>query len=158
MAKSGPILSLEQLPTTGEGSDPIDAPAIVAPAAPSASGTSAHGTTTTKTVGDVIIGERGQAVASPTSTEEEDRVSLGQRTVNLIWENTQAKIAIAVVYVVLFVAAALSLAAALPGASEKQIALAITAFMLLSSLSTLVIGFYYGRTNHQKIGGIEQGR
>jgi len=100
----------------------------------------------------------GSLVAPPTSTEEEDRGTAGQRAVNLLWEHTQAKIAIAVVYSVLLVAAILSLMAMLPWATERQIALAITAFMLLSSLSTLVIGFYYGRTNHTKVGGVPPGR
>lgn len=100
----------------------------------------------------------GAIVAAPTSTEEDDRGTAGQRAVNLLWEHTQAKIAIAVVYCVLAVAGLLSLMAMLPWATERQIALAITAFMLLSSLSTLVIGFYYGRTNHQKVGGVQQGR
>jgi hypothetical protein len=96
----------------------------------------------------------GQQVASPTTTEEEDRGTAGQRAVNLLWENTQAKIAVAIVYVVLFVAGCLSLSGMVPSATDTQTSLAITAFMLLSSLSTLVIGFYYGRTNHTKVGGI----
>jgi len=100
----------------------------------------------------------GDLVATPKTTQEDERVSAGQRAVNLIWENTQAKIAVAVVYVVLFVAAIISIIGMLPWATDQQIALAITSFMLLSSLATLVIGFYYGRTNHQKIGGVEQGR
>lgn len=78
----------------------------------------------------------------------------GQREVNLLWERTQAKIALAIVYATLLVAGVLSLSAIVPGATEKQVALAITAFMLISSLSTLVIGFYYGRTNHQRTGGV----
>lgn len=105
-----------------------------------------------------VVTSAGNIVASPTSTEEEDRGTAGQREVNMLWENTQAKLAIAIVRVVLAVAGLLSLTAMLPWASERQIALAITAFMLLSSLSTLVIGFYYGRTNHQKVGGVMQGR
>lgn len=120
--------------------------------------TTSKGTTTTSQTAGVMTSASGQLVAAPTSTEEEDRGTAGQRAVNLLWENTQAKIAIAVVYCGLIVAAVLSLTAMLPWATEKQVALAITAFMLLSSLSTLVIGFYYGRTNHQKIGGIAQGR
>lgn len=103
---------------------------------------------------DVVTLASGQMFAAPTSTEEEERVSLGQRDTSMLWETTQAKIAIAVVYMVLGVAALISIIGMLPWAGEKQIALAITAFMLLSSLSTLVIGFYYGRTNHQRVGGV----
>lgn len=103
---------------------------------------------------DVMTLADGRLVAAPTTTEEEDRVSLGQRDTSMVWETTQAKIAIAVVYAALATACILSLIAVVPWATERQMAVAITAFMLLSSLSSLVIGFYYGRTNHQKIGGV----
>lgn len=102
---------------------------------------------------DVMISGSGQLVAAPTTTEEEERTSAGQRQTSMLWENTQARIALVVVYAAIIVASALSLTAMLPWASERQVALAITAFMLLSSLSSLVIGFYYGRTNHQKVPG-----
>ena len=78
----------------------------------------------------------------------------GQRRVNLIWEVMQASIALSVVGTVLYIAARISLLVLDINASEKQAAMAITAFMLLSNLVSLVIGFYFGRTNHQKTGGV----
>lgn len=64
----------------------------------------------------------------------------GQRRVNLIWESTQATIALGVTGTTLYVTA--------NTVSE-------TAFALLSNGFFLVIGFYFGRTNHQKTGGID---
>jgi glucan phosphoethanolaminetransferase (alkaline phosphatase superfamily) len=96
--------------------------------------------------------------AQSTTTVEEDKHSAGQRKVNLIWEFTQAFIALSVVSTVLIVAALIALVILKPDASEKAIGLAITAFLLLSNLASLIIGFYFGRTNHQKIGGVQLGR
>jgi hypothetical protein len=77
---------------------------------------------------------------------QESELSLktgGQRRINIIWEGTQAFVAIAVTIATLFVAASLALK------DEKQVA----AFLLLSNAFFLVIGFYFGRTNHQRQGG-----
>ena len=83
-----------------------------------------------------------------TTTTEEDKHSLGQRRVNLIWEITQAIIAVAVTFTTLFSAARM----ALRGNTGDA------AFLLLSNAFFLVIGFYFGRTNHQRVGGVELGR
>ena len=77
----------------------------------------------------------------PNTTTEEDRHSFGQRRINLIWETTQALIAIIVTSATLFVAAKLALKA------EGQTA----AFLLLSNAFFLVIGFYFSRSNHNRI-------
>ncbi len=85
----------------------------------------------------------------------------GQRRVNLIWETMQAAIAAAVVGSTLFVSSKLALLVLLPLASERQLASADRAFMLISNLVSLIIGFYFGRTNHQRTGGVgnnESGR
>lgn len=110
-----------------------------------------------------VVGPQAQTTSSkpvdtPAESEQKALTTAGQRNVNLMWETTQARVAIAIVYVVLGVAATVTIVGMLPWATEKQLALAITAFLLLSNLSTLVIGFYYGRTNHQRIGGVDQGR
>ncbi len=84
------------------------------------------------------------ATLPPTTTAEQNRVTVGQRRVNLIWEATQAMIAIAVTGSTLFVSAQLSLK------DQSQTA----AFLLLSNAFFLVVGFYFGRTNHQRTGGI----
>lgn len=85
------------------------------------------------------------------TTAEQDRTTVGQRRINLIWEVTQAVIAVAVTAQTLRVAAALAL----------KDAAQVAAFLLLSNAFFLVIGFYFGRTNHTKTGGIgsnESGR
>lgn len=96
--------------------------------------------------------------ARATTTSEENLHTKGQRTINLIWEITQALLALTVINTVLFVAGKLALSGVSPQATEKQISVAMTAFLLLSNLASLIIGFYFGRTNHQKIGGIQLGR
>jgi len=88
---------------------------------------------------------------------EESLRSEGQRHINLIWESTQSKISVAVVFTALFVSGLLSLLALYPNATERQMAMAITAFMLVSNLATGIIGFYFGRTNHQRTGGVPAG-
>lgn len=73
-----------------------------------------------------------------------DLTHAGQRKINLIWELTQALIAILVTATTLVVAAALAMR------GETLIA----AFIFLSNAFSLVIGFYFSRTNHTKIGGV----
>ena len=79
--------------------------------------------------------------------EEGDRVTHGQRRVNLIWEVTQAAIALAVTLTTLFVSTML----ALRGDIDRA------ATLLLSNAFFLVVGFYFGRTNHQRTGGVAGG-
>lgn len=98
------------------------------------------------------IGERGQTVAAPTSTEEQDRVSAGQRDINRIWETTQMKIALSVIWSSIFAGTALAVFGKWLGSNEMQLA----SIVFLYGVANLVTGFYFGRTNHQKIGGVEQ--
>lgn len=86
------------------------------------------------------VGDRNIA---PTTTAAEDAVPAGQRRINLIWEITQAFVAISVTGSTLYVAAQL----AVKGGTE-------TPFLLLSNAFFLVVGTYITRTNHQKIGGV----
>jgi hypothetical protein len=102
----------------------------------------------------VITTPEGKVVATPTTTEESDRVSAGQRAVNLIWETTQMRIALSVIWVALAVAALLAVGGKLAGTPDVQLA----AVVFLFGVANLVTGFYFGRTNHQKIGGVTQGR
>ena len=111
-----------------------------------------------------ITGTEERRVALAAETERDRRTQAieaaeelkaeGQRAINKIWEATQARIAVAVVYTVLVVAGLLCLFSMTPYATETQQALGNTSFMLLSSLSTLEIGFYYGWPNHQRTGGV----
>lgn len=82
-----------------------------------------------------------ETVGSP---EETALRSAGQRHINLIWEFTQAFVAIAVTIATLYVSARLA-----TNSSGDT-----AAFLLLSNAFFLVIGFYFGRTNHQRTGGV----
>lgn len=62
----------------------------------------------------------------------------------MVWEFTQAFVAVAVTVATLYVSSILALGnQALEGA-----------FLLLSNSFFLVIGFYFGRTNHERTGGV----
>lgn len=87
------------------------------------------------------------------TTFEQDRLTASQRRVNLIWEGTQAVIALIVVCTVMYVAATLALRNHEPTDVAAKAA-AITAFLLLSNVVFLILGFYYGRVNHQNVGGV----
>lgn len=88
------------------------------------------------------------AVAAATTTAEADRHTAGQRRINIIWEVTQAFVAVSVTLSTLYVSAMLALK------EQGQTA----AFLLLSNAFFLVVGFYFGRTNHEKVGGVNIGR
>lgn len=75
-----------------------------------------------------------------TTTAEQDLFSFGQRRINLIWEITQAFIAIAVTGVTLY--------AAIMGIESTA----------LNNTFFLVVGFYFGRTNHARAGGVAPSR
>lgn len=79
----------------------------------------------------------------PTTTEQEDLTTSGQRLINLIWEFTQALIAVIVVGVNMYVGASLALA---PSGKDMPSVLQNTLF--------LVVGFYFSRTNHAAVGGV----
>lgn len=76
---------------------------------------------------------------------EDDRVSLGQRRINMAWEITQALVVLIITGTGMFTSAQLAM---------RNDPTAITAFLLISNAVFLVIGFYFGRTNHQRVGGI----
>lgn len=67
----------------------------------------------------------------------------GQRRINLIWEVTQAFIAITTVTANLIVAVYQGVYGVTTGHP-----------VVLSSVLFLVVGFYFSRTNHSAIGGI----
>jgi len=70
------------------------------------------------------------------TTLEQDRKTAGQRKVNIIWEMTQAAIAVSVTSAMIFCAVNKIESAA------------------ISNAFTLVISMYLIRTNHTKIGGV----
>ena len=83
------------------------------------------------------------------TTSEEDRHSASQRQINRTWEFTQSVLAlsfiitseIAIIYIVMYVTD-----------------LRVTAFNFMCTIVGTVIGFYFGRTNHQNVGGVVVGR
>lgn len=79
----------------------------------------------------------------PTTTEQQDLTVAGQRKVNLIWEYTQALIAIMVVTA--------NMVSAVYNVIMKN---DLDVPMIMSSALFLIVGFYFSRTNHQSIGGI----
>jgi hypothetical protein len=89
----------------------------------------------------------GDKNIAPTTTAAADLVTAGQRRINVIWETTQAFVAIAVTATTLYVAG--WLATHTQGGES--------AFLLLSNAFFLVIGAYITRTNHTKIGGVAAG-
>jgi hypothetical protein len=79
--------------------------------------------------------------APSVTTLEEDLHTAGQRRVNITWEYTQSFVAVAVVI-------ANIIGALYTGVDSP----------LLANAFFLVIGFYFGRTNHARVGGVQLGR
>jgi hypothetical protein len=75
------------------------------------------------------------------TTLEEDRHTAGKRKINLIWEFTQSTIALLIT-----------------AATIIAVLFALVEGNILANAFFLVIGFYFGRTNHQRVGGVELGR
>lgn len=85
-----------------------------------------------------------------TTTFEQNLTTASQRNINLIWETTQMKVALSVIWVSLMVAASLAVLGKFLGSPDIQLA----AVVFLFGVANLVTGFYFGRTNHTKSGGI----
>lgn len=81
------------------------------------------------------MAELGQPLP-PTTTIQQDITTAGQRRINLIWEYTQAAIALAITIALIFCAV-------------KKIEAPD-----IRNAFFLIIGFYFSRTNHAAIGGI----
>lgn len=73
---------------------------------------------------------------SPTTTVQEDVTKAGQRRINLIWESTQAVIAVSISWAVIYCAI-------------KQIDATV-----LTNAFFLIVSIYFIRSNHDKIGGV----
>lgn len=108
-----------------------------------------------KTVTGIEVPEPPKPLALPdnppvraTTTSEEDMHSASQRKVNLIWERTQMTIALIVVVATMVAGVYL----ALTGHPEARMP------TILSVAFGTVVGFYFGRTNHQYVGGVQVGR
>lgn len=84
----------------------------------------------------LVDAKAGGVALAPNTTEQEDIVTAGQRRINLIWELTQAAIAVTITGSMVF--------AALNGIDSD----------VLKNAFFLIVGFYFSRTNHQSIGGV----
>lgn len=91
---------------------------------------------------EVKISQQPSAV--PTTTYQEDLTTAGQRKVNLIWEYTQAAIALMVVLATM----AVGIWAGMHPESDGTIP------NILATAFGMITGFYFARTNHSAIGGI----
>lgn len=85
----------------------------------------------------------------PTTTLQQDLISASQRQVNIIWEHTQRNLAYSVV-IGTIITDMLVGTGVLSVSSDFQMA----ALMQLNVMAGIVIGFYFGRTNHQRTGGV----
>jgi len=105
--------------------------------------------------------DRSTLPLAPTTTTEQDRSAqaqeagqelkaAGQRQINLIWELTQMRVALSVIWTALFAAVTLSIGGLYLGTQDVQLA----AIVFLFGVANLVTGFYFGRTNHQRSGGV----
>lgn len=72
----------------------------------------------------------------PTTTLAEDETTAGQRRINLVWELTQAIVALIITVSIVY--------CAIVKVTSPE----------LTNAFFLIIGFYFSRTNHQAIGGI----
>lgn len=86
----------------------------------------------------------GDKNIAPTTTAAEDDIKVGQRRVNLIWEATQALVALIVTSSTLYVAGRLAVT---EGGNHA-------AFLLLSNVFFMVVSTYFARTNHTRTGGV----
>lgn len=92
-----------------------------------------------------------QSRAAMVTESEAEKKAQGQRDINLIWERTQMHIALSVVWCSLFVSVALSVFRSMLSVPEN---VQLAAIVFLFGVANLVTGFYFGRTNHTKTGGV----
>lgn len=98
---------------------------------------------------DTPVTAKPTEVLPPSTTAEQDKHSMGQRRINLIWEITQALIALSIIWTSVGAATWIVVA---------DSANRLMAFLFMSNVVSIVIGFYFGRTNHQRVGGVDLGR
>jgi hypothetical protein len=83
-----------------------------------------------------------------TTTFQADLTTEGQRRINLIWEYTQAVIAVVVVLANMAVGVYQGLVPYTGLGARMEFP------VILSSSLFLIVGFYFSRTNHSAIGGV----
>jgi formate/nitrite transporter FocA (FNT family) len=91
---------------------------------------------------------------APTTTAEQDRKTASQRRVNIIWEVEQAIIANVFICTSAGIAVWMIYRGLQVPLEAQVLAMATAAFIFLTNTVSTVVGFYFGRTNHEKSGGI----
>lgn len=99
----------------------------------------------------VTLSEAAVALPSKT-TAEEDLHTASQRRVNMIWEGTQRQLSLIVVIAAMLNGTWVVISNSLKLTTDMQVP---TIFSLGFGM---IIGFYFGRTNHQTVGGVQLGR
>lgn len=93
---------------------------------------------------------RATAQAQGAQESETALHTKGQRDTSLIWETTQQKLALSVMWTALLVALVGALFGSMLGLSPE---LQLASAMFVYGIANLITGFYFGRTNHQRVGG-----
>jgi hypothetical protein len=102
----------------------------------------------------------GDKNIAPNTTAADDLRTEGQRWTNRLWESVQAYIAGTVVTTALVINGIIAFLSVHPEATKDQISSANNASQNINILASLIIGFYFGRVNHQKessSGGVQKG-
>lgn len=89
------------------------------------------------------------ATAPPTTTAEQDRRTKSQRQINNVWEYTQSYVAVVVVTTT---ALGVFIGRILQGNGDASTPSVLPFPAEWWTIVGLVIGFYFGRTNHSRIG------
>lgn len=96
----------------------------------------------------------GKSFKLPTTTQEEQAVTAGQREVNMMWERTQSLIARVTVFSSIILDGALCISVIFSiELTANQLALINLCLQPINLITGIVIGFYFSRTNHTAIGG-----
>lgn len=98
---------------------------------------------------DASTSDDFNARARDAAAHQRERITIveaGQRRINLIWESVQAYIAVLVITVALITSATLLV-------KDPANAVAQAAFLFITNMASLIVGFYFSRTNHTAIGG-----
>lgn len=94
--------------------------------------------------------DKEAALVSASVRNEAELKSRGQRETSDMWERTQRQVALWVISSSLFVAVVLAIFGKWLGFPEIQLAAVVALFSMANNLT----GFYFGRTNHTKVGGV----
>lgn len=124
-------------------SDPTDHPIVQAVKADPVVKAAIEHTVTPATT----VTQAGVTVAAPTTTEEEDRGTAGQRTINVMWEGTQRVIAIGFAYGSIMICTYVIIL----GPTDLKLA----ALTYILTMGATVNQSYFTRTNHTKVGGVK---